>query len=420
MYPSFFPEKMRQENLKKDVIWMRKCNYRRFLCVLLTADLLMAGVFGWWSLKHAIPDTIYIKKDSEEDITKILDLPFVTCQDTVLVSDANAYRVSCNLLGVFPLKEVKVETVEEKKLGICGLPVGFYMETQGVLIVDTGEIINQDGIPCEPAVNIVKSGDYILEANGESVQTKKALIEKIHASEGKPVTLLIKRKEEEIPISIEPVMGQDDRYKLGIWVRDNTQGIGTLTYVEEDGSYGALGHGISDTDTGQLLEVSGGELYEARIVSILKGNKGNPGELSGYIDYNRENKIGEIETNTEKGVYGNVDAGWSSRLPISYKSVGYKQEVQIGEAQIWTGVDGQVQPYTARITEIFPDQADSNKAFTIQVTDAGLLSKTGGIVQGMSGSPVVQNGKIIGAVTHVFVQDASKGYGIFIEKMLGE
>ncbi|MGN0399441.1 MAG: SpoIVB peptidase [Blautia sp.] len=399
---------------------MRKCNYRRFLCVLLTADLIMTGVFGWQALKNVIPDTIYVQKDRKEEVAQILDIPFVTCQDTIKVSDANAYRVSCNLLGVFPLKEVKVETVKEKKLGICGLPVGFYMETQGVLIVDTGEIINMDGIPCEPAANIVKSGDYILEANGEAVQTKKELIEKINASNGNPVTLLVKREGEEIPVSIEPVMGQDTRYKLGVWVRDNTQGIGTLTYVEDDGSYGALGHGISDTDTGQLLEVSRGELYEARIVSVLKGSKGNPGELSGYIDYSLENKIGEIQTNTEKGVYGRMDAGCLSRLPISYRMVGYKQEVQIGEAQIWAGVDGKVQPYSARITDIFPDQADSNKAFSIQVTDSELLAKTGGIVQGMSGSPVVQNGKIIGAVTHVFVQDASRGYGIFIEKMLKE
>ncbi len=214
-------------------------------------------------------------------------------------------------------------------------------------------------------------------------------------------------------------MGEDQEYKLGIWVRDNTQGIGTLTYVEEDGSYGALGHGISDTDTGELLDIAGGELYQAQIVVCpLKGTKGNPGELSGYIDYDDSKRIGTIDSNTQKGIFGSVGDGCMYKLPLTSMEVGYKQEVETGEAQILAELEGEVKAYQVNITDIYRDQADTNKAFAIQVTDPELLAATGGIVQGMSGSPIVQNGKLIGAVTHVFVQDSTKGYGIFIEKML--
>ena len=396
----------------------KKRNYRRLLFVFLIADIIAAGTMGYKEVKDSIPDNLYVRSGNEDGISKMLDNPLVTYPDTLNVADSGTYRIPCSLLGVVPLKDVKVETVEDKWVSVCGMPIGLYMDTQGVLIVDTGEIIGSDGIPCEPAANIAKSGDYILQVDGEAVSSKKDLISKIHDCEGKPVTLLVRRGEEEVPISIDPVLGEDQEYKLGIWVRDNTQGIGTMTYVEEDGSYGALGHGISDTDTGELLDISGGELYQAQIVSVLKWTKGNPGELSGYIDYEDSKKIGTIDSNTEKGIFGSVSEGCMYKLPLTSMEVGYKQEVETGEAQILADLEGGVKAYQVNITDIYRDQADTNKAFAIQVTDPELLAATGGIVQGMSGSPIVQNGKLIGAVTHVFVQDSTKGYGIFIEKML--
>ena len=396
----------------------KKRNYRRLLFVFLIADIIAAGTMGYQEVKDSIPDTLYVRSGNEDGISKMLDNPLVTYPDTLNVADSGTYRIPCSLLGVVPLKDVKVETVEDKWVSVCGMPIGLYMDTQGVLIVDTGEIIGSDGIPCEPAANIAKSGDYILQVDGEAVSSKKDLISKIHDCDGKPVTLLVRRGEEEVPISIDPVLGEDQEYKLGIWVRDNTQGIGTMTYVEEDGSYGALGHGISDTDTGELLDISGGELYQAQIVSVLKVTKGNPGELSGYIDYDDSKKIGTIDSNTEKGIFGSVSEGCMYKLPLTSMEVGYKQEVETGEAQILADLEGEVKAYQVNITDIYRDQADTNKAFAIQVTDPELLAATGGIVQGMSGSPIVQNGKLIGAVTHVFVQDSTKGYGIFIEKML--
>lgn len=396
----------------------KKRNYRRFLFVFLIADMITAGTWGYQEVKNSIPDTLYVRSGSEDGIKKMLDNPLITYPDTLKASDSGTYRIPCSLLGAIPLKEVKVETVEDKWVSVCGMPVGLYMETEGVLIVDTGEIVGPDGIACQPAVNIARAGDYILEADGESVDNKRDLIEKIHNSDGKSVTLLVNREGEEIPISIQPVLGEDQEYKLGIWVRDNTQGIGTLTYVEENGNFGALGHGISDTDTGELLDVSGGELYQAQIVSVLKGTKGNPGELSGYIDYQDSRKIGLISANTEKGIFGSVSDGCMCKLPLTSMEVGYKQEVETGKAQILADLEGEVKYYDVEITDIFRNQSDTNKAFSIQVTDPELLAATGGIVQGMSGSPIVQNGKIIGAVTHVFVQDSTKGYGIFIENML--
>ncbi len=219
----------------------KKRNYRRLLFVFLIADIIAAGTMGYQEVKDSIPDTLYVRSGNEDGISKMLDNPLVTYPETLNVADSGTYRIPCSLLGVVPLKDVKVETVEEKWVSVCGMPIGLYMDTQGVLIVDTGEIIGSDGIPCEPAANIAKSGDYILQVDGEAVNSKKDLISRIHDCGGKPVTLLVKRGEEEVPISIDPVMGEDQEYKLGIWVRDNTQGIGTLTYVEEDGKLWCAG-----------------------------------------------------------------------------------------------------------------------------------------------------------------------------------
>ncbi|HJC10177.1 MAG TPA: SpoIVB peptidase [Candidatus Blautia merdigallinarum] len=395
----------------------KKRNYRLFLFGFLLADLIAAGILSVEELKDRIPDTVYIRYGQEEGLEDSLDIPLVTYPETIDVSDRGSYQIPCSLLGMLPLKTVQVETVEEQWVYASGTPVGLYMETQGVLIVDTGEITNQSGITQEPAKNIVQPGDYILKVNGKAVARKRELITEIENCRGENVELLVNRKGEEIPLSLAPVLTQEEEYKLGIWVRDNTQGIGTMTYVDQEGRFGALGHGISDTDTGELLDVSGGELYQAQIISIIRGTQGVPGELSGYIEYEEEKKIGTIEQNTDIGIFGQIFS--DSQFSREKVMIGYKQEVKEGKAQILMQIEGKVEYYDIEITEIYSSQQNTNKSFQIQVTDPDLLAKTGGIVQGMSGSPILQNGKLVGAVTHVFVQDSSKGYGIFIENMLG-
>ena len=220
----------------------KKRNYRRFLIVLLVADIFAAGVLGFRHLQNSIPNTVYIHAGQEEELSRALDSPLLTYPDTIDVSDRGSYRISCSLLGILPIKEVQVQTMEEKSVAVCGVPVGLYMETEGVLVVDTGEILQKDGISCRPAANIAKAGDYILEVNGTPISGKKELIQQIHDSKGEAMELLVNRGGEKIPLSLTPVLAEDDSYKLGIWVRDNTQGIGTMTYVDTEGKFGALGH----------------------------------------------------------------------------------------------------------------------------------------------------------------------------------
>lgn len=394
----------------------KKRNYRLLIFVLLLADMCLMTVFGVYYLKKIIPDTIYIRQGQETEVSQMMDYPFITYSESIDVSKNGSYQIPCYFLNMIYLKDVQVKTEEEKWVDVCGMPIGLYMETQGVLVVDTGEITGKDGVRAEPAEHIAKAGDYILEVNGNPISGKKELIKNIEASHGETMELLVNRNGEKIPLSISPVLDQNDEYKLGLWIRDNTQGIGTMTYVDENGKFGALGHGISDADTGELLNISEGELYEAEIVSIKKGTKGMPGELSGYIDYDPDKKIGIIEKNTELGISGEVFD--MERLPHEKVMVGYQQEVKEGKAKLLTNLNEEVKAYDIEITEIYRNKSKTNKAFEIQVTDPRLLEETGGIVQGMSGSPILQNGKLIGAVTHVFVQDSSKGYGIFIENML--
>lgn len=396
----------------------RKKKYRRFVLWCLALDLLVMGYMGYSCLDRKIPDEIYVSEKGGQNVEELLKRPFLTFDEAVPVSGNGSYLLPCRLLGVIPFKQIKVTPEVQRSIFVSGSTVGMYMETDGVLIIDTGEILSEGGETKEPAKNIVKPGDYIVALNDEKISRKKDLIDDLKKLEGEEVILDVVRNGETVPVSITPAKDKQGEYKLGIWVRDNTQGIGTLTFVDEKGNYGALGHGISDVDTGELLEIQNGALYQAQILGIQKGAKGSPGELSGLIRYEPGKIIGSIETNSKNGIYGHFTGDRKSPISLKKMPVGYKQEVTEGEASILCCVEDEVKEYQAEITKIDMNHSDTNKSFVIRVTDPKLLSVTGGIVQGMSGSPVLQNGKIIGAVTHVFVQDSTSGYGIFIENMM--
>ncbi len=217
---------------------------------------------------------------------------------------------------------------------------------------------------------------------------------------------------------MSPVKTEDGTYKLGAWVRDDTQGIGTLTYVDENGNFGALGHGISDSDTGKVVEIEHGELYDTEILGIERGTVGNPGVMAGVIYYGPGSQLGAITDNTEIGIFGTVNDRLRQTLTADAVPVGYRQDVRKGQAWVRSDVSGQLRDYEIEIQKISLNPVQENKSIVLKVVDPELLKLTGGIVQGMSGSPIIQDGKLIGAVTHVFVQDSTRGYGIFVEDMM--
>ncbi len=396
---------------------MNRRKYRKFLLWCLGLDLLAMGWLGYRYIDRKIPDEIHVSEGEKQEVTRLLESRFLEFDDAIAVSGNGSYLLPCRLLGFLPFKEIKVIPEDQKFVYASGNTVGIYMETEGVLIIDTGEIISEQGTAREPAKNIVKPGDYIVAFNEQKITSKKELMEDLKFLDGESVELQIVRDGDTVPVSLTPVKDAKGDYKLGIWVRDNTQGIGTLTFVDDRGNYGALGHGISDVDTGEVLHISKGALYQAEILGIQKGESGSPGELSGLIRYEPGRILGSIDINSKNGIYGSFS---EEKTGISLKKVpvGYKQEMTTGQASVLCCVNGQVKEYETEIVRIDMNHEDTNKSFVIHVTDPELLAETGGIVQGMSGSPILQNGKLVGAVTHVLVNDPTRGYGIFIENML--
>ena len=395
----------------------RRGRYRKFLFWCLGLDVLAMSWLGYRYMDRKVPDEIHVSESSAHEVQELLEHPLLEFEDAITVSGEGSYLLPCRLLGMRPFKDIKVTPAEAGSVYVSGSTVGIYMETEGVLIIDTGEILCEGGTAREPAKNIVRPGDYIVAFNEQKVSNKKELMEDLEILDGEDVILDVIRNGEKIPVSLTPVKDAGGEYKLGIWVRDNTQGIGTLTFVDEKGRYGALGHGISDVDTGELLHISKGALYQAEILGIQKGKSGSPGELSGLIRYEPGQIIGAVDTNSKNGIYGSF-YDRRAGIPVKKTEVAYKQELEVGPASILCCVDGSVKEYDAEITRIDMNHEDTNKSFVIHVTDPELLEITGGIVQGMSGSPILQKGKFAGAVTHVFVQDSTSGYGIFAETML--
>ncbi len=396
--------------------------------------------FSYFTIRASIPDRIRVEQGQEEHFDFHLPITGEVAQEGLEVfgnqspavdtdkvrldlnqsfslkaKQQGSYSISCKLFGLIHMKEMAVEVVEEAQVVPCGMPVGIYVKTDGVMVIGTGTVIGSDGMNYEPAGHLVQSGDYVKTVNEAVVKSKEDLIEKINQSQGGPVVLGILREGEYIQLKLQPIRTAEEEYKLGIWVRDDLAGVGTLTYYNEEGSYGALGHPVSDMDTGLQVSVGEGTLYQAEIAGITKGEKGNPGEISGVITYSGQYRLGDVAENTEVGIYGSLEAPLQG-FQEAYCPIALKQDIKEGEATIISSVSGERKEYAVTITEI--DYNSLNKGILFQVTDPELLELTGGIIQGMSGSPILQDGKVIGAVTHVFVQDASKGYGIFIENML--
>ena len=297
-----------------------------------------------------------------------------------------------------------------------GRTVGVTMDTKGLLVLGTGSVNGEEKKDFAPCKGILQTGDLILEANGQFMENKEMLMEMVEKSEGKAVSLLVERNGRERELSVLPVFSvADGSYKIGAWIRDSIQGIGTVTYIDPNsGSFGALGHGVYDADTDMLMDIRGGSLTAAELTGIVKGQKGKAGELTGKIDL--QEKIGVVEENTETGIFGTAEELFlaGEALPVANRS-----EIRKGKAEILSDLEGKgVCSYEIEIEGFGKKESRNHKDMTIRITDERLLRLTGGIVQGMSGSPIIQDGKLIGAVTYVLVNDPTRGYGIFIEDML--
>ncbi len=337
---------------------------------------------------------------------------------TMKAGDKDQYQMQVKLFGILPFKQVDIRVVDDMELIPVGVPVGIYMKTEGVLIIGCGEFKKGDGTDCAPAKYILKSGDYIHKIDGVTVTEKEDFVERIEGSEGREMIFTVERDGEIFDQKITPMKDQAGVYKIGVWVRDNAQGVGTMTYMDAKGNFGALGHGINDLDTSTLMDIDDGTLYETEIISIQRGEEGNPGEMTGMIVYSDEYVLGDITSNSEKGIFGVCNPKAQTLTTNEPLPIGFRQEIVKGPAQILSTVDGVTDYYDVEITAIHLDHDNVNRGIEIRVTDQELISLTGGIIQGMSGSPIIQDGKIIGAVTHVLVNDPTRGYGIFIENML--
>ena len=309
---------------------------------------------------------------------------------------------------------VPAEAASRRSVCIGGMPFGVRFKTSGVTVAELEEIETDKGRICPAGEAGLSAGDVIVKVDGDEMTGADDVISRIAGSGGKALAVTYKRRGEEKQTNLTPVRDRNGVYRAGMWIRDSAAGIGTVTYYDaKTGAFAGLGHGICDAETGELIPLSHGIVTEVSLCGINKGVAGAPGELKGFFG---ETRIGEIAKNTRTGVYGTLAV--LPRQGAEYVETADKNDVKIGAVTIrCTLSDGEMRDYAAEITEIDAKSGDC-KNFIVTITDPELLARTGGIVQGMSGSPILQNGKLVGAVTHVMVNDPTRGYGIFIENMM--
>lgn len=388
----------------------------------------------------SMPDEITLFEDEIKTVD--LSFPFSLSGDStvsVMASESGGFlknsvdistrdekdaKLYFTLFDKITLKEIDVSVRNREMIIPGGQSIGVRMNVNGVIVVGMENIPISPDESINPCINSgLQIGDNITEINGEKIYSALQVREIVNeAPEGEKIRIQAKRNGEKISAQVVPVFSFDEKtYRLGLWVRDRTAGIGTLTfYNPNDGSYGALGHGIADPDTGVLLDAADGEILYSKVVSVKQGASGSPGEVRG-IFYESNHPLGTVVMNSEFGVFGSSYDEIENAVDRQPMEIGYQSEVKKGKASILTTIDGEgVREYEIEIQKINRQISPSTKSMVIKITDEELLEKSGGIVQGMSGSPILQNGRIIGAVTHVFVNDPRKGYAVYIEWMLNE
>ena len=403
---------MYKKFLKKIVIFI-------FLCIIYIYVLVI----------EAIPEKITIFEGEDISLKTFFGITLHAEEDVLTVS-ANTEKktihtvgnekVSVSLFDKLFIKSVDVSVLPKTTVIPVGNIAGVKLYTNGVLVVGMSEIEGEDNKTYKPYENTgIEEGDTIVKVNDNLVNSTDELIEKVNMSKGEKVEIEYIHEEETKECSITPVKTSEEEYKLGLWVRDSAAGVGTVTFYEPaTQSFGALGHGITDIDTGDLLNIASGEFVTAEILNIKKGEDGNPGKIQGTVE--EQETIGEITKNTEFGIYGKIQDLSSLNIDTSKEmEVAMRDEIELGKATILCSLDNQtVKEYEIEITKIYKDNHYNNKSMEIKVTDEELIEKTGGIIQGMSGAPIIQNGKFIGAVTHVLVNSSTEGYAIFGDLML--
>ncbi|MDF2617190.1 MAG: spoIVB, partial [Sedimentibacter sp.] len=315
-----------------------------------------------------------------------------------------------------------VSETEGKYVIPGGQTIGVELKTEGVLVVGLADIVSTENLSTSPAkLAGVQLGDKILEIDSLRIGNTDDILN-YTANEGvRNYDFKIERAGKLMNVTVTPVqIYNSDEIKFGFWARDDIAGIGTVTFVDPDtGKFSAIGHGISDSDTGTLIDIETGTISKANITSIKLGKKGEPGEIIGYILKN-ETSLGTVENNTDFGIYGKINEKSMGYFSKDLIEVGKKEEIKLGPAKIYSCVNNEIQVYDIEITKIFYQNRPNEKSFVIKIVDQDLLELTNGIIQGMSGCPIIQNNKIVGAVTHVFMNDPTKGYGIYIEWIFDE
>lgn len=418
--------------------------YRALLICALCVNIFAAAFYYLWYIDRKIPDSIMLVENREEklkfnvpvegEIDGAVDAINVSDSDslkdknvhfslnktvTMQANSTGSYKASLKLFGLFHYKNIQIDVVKEQKVMPSGRAVGLYINADGIMVLGTSEITGKDGFSYEPAANILKSGDYIYKINSTNVENIDDVIEVLQESGAGKVTVYLKRNGSNIKVKVDSILASDGEYKIGVWLREDTEGIGTITYVTEDNEYAALGHGITDIDTGLLIDIKDGGVYPAKVSQVIRGEAGAPGEILGSVKLGGTYRLGSINKNTNYGISGELFDNNYIYNSENAMTAAMKQDVVKGKAIVRCQLAEKVEDYEIEIEKININ-SEENKGMVLKVTDEKLLKRAGGIVQGMSGSPIIQNGKIIGAVTHVFVNDATRGYGIFIEDMLSE
>ena len=377
-----------------------------------------------------IPDKIVLFEGENINLPILLGLNYETANDEIIeVSSSTGKKISkeigvskmdVSLFDKFFVKSIDVDVLPRTTVIPVGNLAGVKLYTNGVLVVGMSEIQGDDKKMYKPYEKTgIEEGDTIVAINNSTIHSTEDLIECVNMSLGKELEIDYVRANQTLQCNITPVKTGNNEYKLGLWVRDSAAGVGTVTFYEPSTkSFAALGHGIVDIDTEQLIDIASGEFVTTKILNIQKGEKGEPGRIQGTID-NQQN-IGIISKNTRFGIYGTVNNISSLNLDSSkVMEVALRDEISLGKAEILSTLEnGKTEKYEIEIEEIYKDNNYDNKSMKIKVTDQELIEKTGGIIQGMSGSPIIQNGKFIGAVTHVLVNNPQEGYAVFGDIMI--